>query len=573
MRAVIDWSFALLSSQARLLFERLAVLPSCGFTLETAEAVCADDRLRSEDIFEMLSSLIAQSMINADFEHGDARYQLLEPMRQYALEKLDERGERDELVKRSARAFVEVAANGSIENGTHPPAILVSGSRCRAGQLPGRTWMVAGRRQRRSNRRRARRGPRARGYSLSAVEGRRWVRLAMGSIEESIAPATLAPLYIADAELCGALGEYKASLSSARHALESQSLLDDVQIARAKQAAGSALGAIGRSAEAETRLEEALLIARRVDNRRLQAMILNELGTARSRRGDVDGARSFYAEALAGYVALELDVSPLPLPGPPRGRVCRRQCGGRPPLSRGGARRSRSHAESPVPWRTTYRTWRPIRRVGLLRRRQSTHAIEGAARRARRRPEAHRSYRLRFPANPRGRGRPGRSQRETQDQRDSRRSAMLAIGFVDARLKTLEGRREYTEQQEGTSALTAFLREAFGASGSRTLLPGPVGSKTAPWPLPATSNSARLRRRSAAEPPKLISPIPRAWRTSGRNAGPIACAPRSRAPRSYGEEKSVPDVSGDYSSVPLFRRAPCYRTCVSDHRRSSCSGC
>lgn len=456
MRAVIDWSFALLSAQARLLFERLAIFPG-GFTLETAEAVCADDRLPPGDIFELLSSLIAQSMVHVDFEHGDARYQLLEPMRQYALEKLDERGEREVLVKRSTRAFVDVAKRldrewyGSAERSWFREAAaeldncrvalgwsLGEGNDVEAGgelaAALARAW-----------------------YSFSPVEGRRWVRLAMGSIEEALAPSTLARLYIADAELCGALGEYKASLSSARHALKSKALLDDVQIARTKQAAGSALGASGRSAEAESTLEEALVIARRVDNRRLQAMILNELGTVRSRRGDVDGARSFYAEALAGYIALALERPAASIAG----HLAEVE------FAAGDAAAALHLAEEA---RAGHEATQNRRSVANDISNMAAYFIaldcfEDASAHAREALHAARdvkatvltAYVLQHCAAAAAL-RARSSKRKTKEMLE--RSAML-IGFVDARLTSLEARREYTEQQEYERVMALF-REALG---------------------------------------------------------------------------------------------------------------
>ncbi|HMF27896.1 MAG TPA: helix-turn-helix domain-containing protein, partial [Candidatus Cybelea sp.] len=108
MRAVIDWSYALLSSQARLLFDRLAIFVG-GFTLETATAVCSDEHLPAEDVLELLSLLITQSLVMVDFARGDARYHLLEATRQYALEKLDEHGERQTTAQRHASAFLALS--------------------------------------------------------------------------------------------------------------------------------------------------------------------------------------------------------------------------------------------------------------------------------------------------------------------------------------------------------------------------------------------------------------------------------------------------------------------------------
>ena len=52
---MINWSYALLSSQARSLFDRLSIFAG-GFTLETASEVCGDDSLPPEDILELLST-------------------------------------------------------------------------------------------------------------------------------------------------------------------------------------------------------------------------------------------------------------------------------------------------------------------------------------------------------------------------------------------------------------------------------------------------------------------------------------------------------------------------------------
>jgi hypothetical protein len=306
MRAVIDWSYDLLSLQAQLLLDRLAIF-SGGFTLETATAVCADETVPRQDVLELLSSLIAQSLVMVDFAHGRARYHLLEATRQYALEKLAERGERPTLAGRHALALLEVAVRldrdwfGESEVPWFREAQAeLDNFRAALG------WTLGERNDLRSGCLLA--GALARlQYSLSPVEGRRWVRLAIDSITEKTRADELAQLYIADAELCAALGESASSLASAEHALRLRSVLDDLQAARAEHAAGSALAAIGQSSEGETLLQKVLGAAERLENRRLQALALSELGTAHSRRGDVDGARRFYAETLALYVSLGLE--------------------------------------------------------------------------------------------------------------------------------------------------------------------------------------------------------------------------------------------------------------------------
>lgn len=306
MRAVIDWSYALLSFNAKLLLDRLAIF-SGSFTLETATAVCADETIAQQDILELLSSLIAQSLVMVDFAHGSTRYHLLEATRQYALEKLAKRGERQTLAGRHARALVQVVMRldrdwyGAAERSWFREAEAeLDNFRAALG------WSLGEGNDLSSGRLLAGALTRLR-YSISPVEGRRWVRLAIDSITEETPVDEVAQLYIADAELCGALGESAASLASAEHALRLRSVLDALQVARAEHAAGSALAAIGRSSEGEALLKKALAAAQCLENRRLQALALTDLGTARSRCGDVDGARRFYAEALAHYVSLGLE--------------------------------------------------------------------------------------------------------------------------------------------------------------------------------------------------------------------------------------------------------------------------
>ncbi|HEY2474455.1 MAG TPA: helix-turn-helix domain-containing protein [Candidatus Cybelea sp.] len=306
MRAVIEWSYNLLTNQARLLLDRLSIFAS-SFSLETAAAVCADDRLADGDILPLLSMLIAQSMVMVDFSRGEARYHMLEATRQYALERLVQRGEREAISQRHAMSSLNVAQRldedwNSADERTWFADAAAELDNCRAAL----EWSLAEKQD-------VQTGGLIAGslrrvwYSLAAVEGRNWVRAAFAALGEDGTPATKRLLYTADAELCGALGEYAASFAAAQCALELEGLPEDLQLARARLVAGNALGGLGRSVEAQEVLEKALEDARRLDSRRLQALALGELGTVRSRCGDVVGARHFYDEALTYYIALNLE--------------------------------------------------------------------------------------------------------------------------------------------------------------------------------------------------------------------------------------------------------------------------
>ena len=306
MRAAIDWSYELLSERARLLFDRLAIFAG-GFTLETATAVCQGDGIQGQDILDSLSLLIAQSLVMVHFTGGATRYDLLEATRQYALEKLASRGELQTVAGRHALSLLEVAKRLDREWYGAPERDWFRAAKSELDNFRlALGWALGERHDVRTGSLLAAALARL-WYSLAPVEGRRWVRLAIDSIDETTDAAALAQLHLADAELSGALGESDASLASAERALHWRSALDDLQRTRAEHAEGSALAAMGRGPEGEALLHQTLAAAERLQNRRLQALVLSDLGTARARRGDVADARRFYGEALALYTALGLE--------------------------------------------------------------------------------------------------------------------------------------------------------------------------------------------------------------------------------------------------------------------------
>jgi non-specific serine/threonine protein kinase len=86
LRAMIDWSFNLLSEQEKGLLRRLAVFVG-GWTLEAAEQVCIEEG-SGLDILDLLTHLVDKSLVNMEESSGDVRYRMLETTRQYAREML-----------------------------------------------------------------------------------------------------------------------------------------------------------------------------------------------------------------------------------------------------------------------------------------------------------------------------------------------------------------------------------------------------------------------------------------------------------------------------------------------------
>ena len=95
LRAMIDWSYSLLSEQEKTLFRRLAVFVG-GWTLEAAEAVCAStgkDNIQSHDVLDLLTRLVDKSLVFNEESAEEIRYHRLETIRQYSREKFFETDE------------------------------------------------------------------------------------------------------------------------------------------------------------------------------------------------------------------------------------------------------------------------------------------------------------------------------------------------------------------------------------------------------------------------------------------------------------------------------------------------
>ncbi|MGH3090644.1 MAG: ATP-binding protein, partial [Rubrobacteraceae bacterium] len=108
LQATMDWSHDLLDRDERTVFRRLSVFAG-GFTLEAAEKVCAGDGIEEEDALDLLARLVDQSLGVFRGEGGEARYRLLETIRQYGGEKLRESGEARATRRRHADFFHSLA--------------------------------------------------------------------------------------------------------------------------------------------------------------------------------------------------------------------------------------------------------------------------------------------------------------------------------------------------------------------------------------------------------------------------------------------------------------------------------
>lgn len=111
LRAAIDWSYDLLTTQEQQLFQRLSVFAG-GWTLEASEHICAGEGVSASDILYLLAQLEEKSLLLVEQQSDQIRYRLPETLRQYSAEKLRETGQADHLRLRHLNwylALVEAA--------------------------------------------------------------------------------------------------------------------------------------------------------------------------------------------------------------------------------------------------------------------------------------------------------------------------------------------------------------------------------------------------------------------------------------------------------------------------------
>jgi len=106
IRATIDWSYHLLDAGEQVLFARLAVFTG-GWTLDAAEAVCQGENDLSLGVVDGMATLVNQSLVQQQESSAhEARFTMLETIREYALERLDASGEAERLRQQHARYYL-----------------------------------------------------------------------------------------------------------------------------------------------------------------------------------------------------------------------------------------------------------------------------------------------------------------------------------------------------------------------------------------------------------------------------------------------------------------------------------
>ena len=299
MRATLDWSYDLLSEPERALFRNLSVF-SGGFTLEAAEAVGSAGEPGAEDALESLGRLVEQSLVVArtDRDGNGTRYGMLEPIRQYAGEKLEESGDAGTVSRIHAAFFLALAEQAypelrgprqgewldrlERENGNLRAAMgwaLSAGDDDTTARLSWALWVFWW----------------LRGYQR---EGRRW----MEELLEHNLSASLRTIALAVAGTMDyTQGHYESCERRMQESLDlARGVGDQVRAAHAVYCLGT-VALNGQDLEtARSWLEKALsLYLEAGDNDQMISNVRNRLGTLLLIQGDHDRAATTIEEGLA----------------------------------------------------------------------------------------------------------------------------------------------------------------------------------------------------------------------------------------------------------------------------------
>lgn len=302
LRALIDWSYELLSENERVLLRRTALFPG-GWTIGATVEVCADDALEEWDVLDHLSALVDKSLILVDTQGAEPRYRMLESTREYALERLNQSGERDAVARKQAEYFLGLARRAHEAWPDVSAKLWIAPLDAELDNFRAAlAWSVE-------------RDPElalrlfglleAFWWDAQPIEGRRWIQELRPTVDALPSSSLTARYWLTAAGVLLSLAQEKSAAAVAAKAVALYSELGDGGgLAAAQRCYGAALLRLGKVADGEEAASRALQVFRSIGNRRLVALGLRTLATARIFQDDLESAAALYREALALSQAL-----------------------------------------------------------------------------------------------------------------------------------------------------------------------------------------------------------------------------------------------------------------------------
>ncbi|MGH7681039.1 MAG: protein kinase domain-containing protein [Candidatus Eiseniibacteriota bacterium] len=318
LRAAVEWSYEMLTEKERALFNRLSVFAG-GASLEAVETVCAGDGLDEADILDLVSHLSDKSLVLPEEGIGGAaRYRLLETLREYGKECLQNEGRRAAAQERHARHFIALAEGAEPElNGEGQSQWLARLEEEHDNLREAGDWAV-------------RAGRVAEALQFTGALWRFWrIHCHFGEGRRRLEAALALPVDGAPTQVlrvkaflgAGALARSQSDYERARALLEEGLALGRTAGERNTLSAillelGNVADDQGSHEDARAYFEECLALRRAAGDKRGSAVVLHNLGVVSQALGDYDGAWFLYGESLAinreigneGWEALDLNA-------------------------------------------------------------------------------------------------------------------------------------------------------------------------------------------------------------------------------------------------------------------------
>jgi predicted ATPase len=272
LRALLDWSYGLLSDAEQSVFRRLAAF-AAGWTLEAAEAICVGGPVQAAEILAILSSLVDKSLVVVDTRSAVPRYEMLETTRAYAHHRLVEHAEYAAVAAAHATYFRDFLRRANTTYGKPSVSAWLADLEPELDNLRAALrWTVVDQ------------NDVALGATIAAAqhatflvlalntEHARWCELALSALGPAPDPVLEAPLQLALCQCYSNGGYSERSVIAASRAAEMYRTLPEgpsirnlsrrASLATALAYAGLHLTFLGRNDEADRAATEGLAIAR-----------------------------------------------------------------------------------------------------------------------------------------------------------------------------------------------------------------------------------------------------------------------------------------------------------------------
>ncbi len=315
LRALIDWSYGLLTEPERTLFRRLSVFIG-GWTLEAAEQVCVEER-SGYDVLDLLTRLVDKSLVITEETADGVRYRYLETIRQYSREKLLESDEVESIRDQHLDFYIQFAEAGGagmqgLRRMTWTRQLEEEHDNLRAAlewglaRNPDYALHIAGAL------------PHFWAPSGYAVEGHRWIQQALACVQAlpDLTGGAALRRQIARARALTGLGylaisqgDNQSGASHAEAGIEIYRQLENKRgLAFALLVLAMAREFLGEGARAETLLHESLALAHAESETAVAASALSTLARViASVRGDFETAHHYAEESIRISRAAGLD--------------------------------------------------------------------------------------------------------------------------------------------------------------------------------------------------------------------------------------------------------------------------